>query len=130
MPPPSPVILVLENDELNREFLVDLLRLWSYTVHGFASPGHAMDAVLQDGMRPDLVMTDMHLEDKLTGVDFVRQLRALTLQQSLPAIVVTGDSSLNLARVGLQAACVALKPIRPEKLQSQLVQQLRLARSA
>jgi CheY-like chemotaxis protein len=129
MSSPPPVILVLENDELNREFLVDLLSLWSYAVHGFSSPAHALDAVLQDGLRPDLVMTDMHLDEQSTGVDFVRQLRATLPDRTLPAIVVTGDSSLRLEREGLACSCVALKPIRPEKLQALLAQQLVLARA-
>jgi two-component system, sensor histidine kinase len=123
-----PVVLVLENDELNRELLVDLLGLWSYTVHSFASPALALAAIRETGLLPDLVMTDFHLDDKLNGVEFVRQLRATNQLRSLPAIVVTGDSSLSLSREGLTLASVALKPIRPEKLRTQLDQVLRANR--
>ena len=125
MTPTPPVVLVLENDDLNREFLVDLLGLWSYTVHGFGRPEEAMSAVKHGGLQPDLVMTDLHLDDTLSGVDFVRQLRKHDGFASVPAIIVTGDSSLNLLREGLMIASVALKPIRPEKLRTQIAQHLR-----
>jgi hypothetical protein len=45
---------------------------------------------------PDLIVSDFHLGSSLTGIDVIRELRALA-GVTIPAILVTGDTSPRLA---------------------------------
>jgi signal transduction histidine kinase/CheY-like chemotaxis protein len=65
--------------------------------------------------RPDIVISDLRLRGGDTGLDTIRQLRAL--YPGLPAILVTGDSTAESLRAALDAGIRLLhKPVRPDTL--------------
>jgi len=61
---------------------------------------------------PDLILSDFHLESETTGIDVVTQIRAL-VGRSIPALIVTGDTSSRLmADVEKSSNCEVLsKPV-------------------
>jgi len=70
----------------------------------------------------DLIVTDYHLHDTRTGMDIVTAVRQ-RLGRTVPAIVVTGDTSPSMVASDLARLEVIGKPAEPEQLLA-TVQQL------
>jgi len=79
-------ILSVEDNEVNRKIVRDLLRRTSYRLieahHGEAG------VALAHEQRPDLILMDLQLP-KLSGIDATRRLRAAPETASTPILVIT-----------------------------------------
>ena len=104
-----PRILVIENDELFRQYLAALLARESYRVHT-PSSGAQMRAALIAGQF-DAVVTDLYMPD-LDGIEVVR-----VVKQHFPATPVIGISGgpvldpCGKAMLAFGAEAVLSKPI-------------------
>ena len=67
-------ILVVDDETPTRELIADLLEMWGYTVIQAGSGGEAL-AILADGLRPDLVISDFQMPG-MNGADLVRAVKA------------------------------------------------------
>lgn len=79
-------ILVVDDNELNRDALSCLLRLHQYDVEVAANGGEALALVTASGF--DLVLLDVEMPD-LSGLEVLTQIRTTRTQTDLPVIMVT-----------------------------------------
>jgi PAS domain S-box-containing protein len=90
-------VLVIDDDDLLLESTAGLLRRWGCEVM-VASSGVAAHAILSGSSQPvNLIISDLRLADGETGTKLVAALR-VKHDQTLPALIVTGDRSLKTAR--------------------------------
>lgn len=112
-------VLVIEDDDLVRQALGELLQSWGYQV---AQAGGLLEAqhVLQSGFVPAIIISDYRLNGALQGIDVIAKLRQ-QLACPVPACLVSGDADPALL-MAAQAAQLTLlqKPVRPAKLRSLL----------
>ena len=72
----------------------------------------------------DLILSDWRLSGTQNGVDAVRAVRAVS-GESTPAMLVTGDTSIDLLKLAHESGLVVLhKPLQPRQL-VRLVKHLR-----
>ena len=117
-------ILVVEDEPLMRELLEQLLADAGYKTTVAADGLIAVDLVTRGVIRPDLVVADFNLPNRVNGVQTVERLRKL-LQAPLPAIVLTGDISAGTRQEIANHHCVHLvKPVNSEALFHTIRQEL------
>lgn len=109
-------ILVIEDDPAIREMLELLMDNAGFHVAVAADGDIAVDLVARGSVRPDIVVADYNLPNRLTGLDVAAHLRK-TLDSTLPVLIVTGDISTDTLRAIAAAGCVQLnKPIKADAL--------------
>ena len=111
----SKTILDVEDNELNRKIIRDLLKRTRYRLIE-AHDGEAALQVTRDE-RPDLVLMDMQLP-KISGIEATRRLRADPATAAIPIIAVTsfalsGDEQKVIAA---GATAYLAKPYSPFQL--------------
>lgn len=118
---PGHHVLVIEDDADSRTALAGLLRSWGCEVQ--AAPDAASSlAQLRAGFRPDALVVDLRLPDGASGIDALREVRAL-LGEDVPAVMVTGDAgSAHLGLAQEAGLTVMVKPVRPVQLRAFLGQ--------
>ncbi len=122
------VVLVIEDDALVREALVSLLESWGAVVGGADGLSTAL-GLLQQGLAPDVLMSDYRLCNEENGIEVIRQLRVV-VGRLIPAGLMSGDTDLALMQAAKQAGLPLLhKPVRPAKLRS-LIRRLALETQA
>jgi PAS domain S-box-containing protein len=87
----QPRVLLVEDNEAVRRATCLLLELEGYDVTPAASLSEALQHA-QQGYKPDLLITDYHLNDGETGTQVIAVLREI-LGSSLKAVLTTGDTS-------------------------------------
>ena len=109
-------ILVIEDDPAIREMLELLMNNAGFHVVVAADGEIALDLVARGSVRPDIVVADYNLPNRLTGLDIATRLRE-TLDSTLPVLIVTGDISTDTLRTIAAAGCPQLnKPIKADAL--------------
>jgi DNA-binding NarL/FixJ family response regulator len=88
-------ILVTDDDELLRMYVIDLLEEAGYAVIGAASGQEALELARRE--RPSLVVLDVLMPD-ISGYEVCRQLREL-YGSSLPILFVSGERGESADRV-------------------------------
>ena len=113
------VVLVIEDDALVRAALAGLLSGWGVRVHGAQGLKDAQ-VWLENGMKPDLILSDYRLQEVRNGIEVVQLLR-LQLSSKVPACLMSGDTDGVLMAAAKDAGLSLLhKPVRPAKLRSLL----------
>jgi len=79
-------ILYVEDNELNRKMVRDLLRRTSYRLIEAADGESGIATALEQ--RPDLILMDVQLP-KISGIDAVRALREAPVTAHTPIIAIT-----------------------------------------
>ncbi|HZZ76037.1 MAG TPA: response regulator, partial [Puia sp.] len=81
-------VLIVEDQFLEADSLSIILKKEGYEIHGIAkSVGEAIQ--LLDKGRPDIVLVDIFLQGKLTGIDLGRLLN----EKNIPFIFLTANSN-------------------------------------
>jgi len=108
-------ILVIEDNLAVRQAMVSLLQSWACQVMSTSTAAEAI-ALVEQGYIPQTIIADYRLPDQETGLQAIMKIRE-TLQQRIPALIVTGES-LPETLQDIQRADVLLmhKPIAPAKL--------------
>lgn len=108
-------IVVVEDETVMSNFILgSLRRIGILDLHAFADGASALREVAR--LKPDLILTDIHMQP-VGGIEFVRQLRALSDQQvsNTKVIFLSADSSS--ATVGeVQPLGVAGYLVKPPSL--------------
>ena len=108
-------VLVVEDHPVFRRFLLSWLSR-RYRVHAV---GDGFEALrwLQAGNRPDVVVLDMEMP-RITGLQFLRNLRCSGLFASLPVIAISSTTESEVRRrvEGYRVAAVFPKPYQPSAL--------------
>ncbi|MCD1607741.1 NahK/ErcS family hybrid sensor histidine kinase/response regulator [Stutzerimonas kunmingensis] len=117
-PLPGRRLLVIDNEESILLSMAVLLEQWGCTVVTATDEQSAVTAL--DGIAPDAILADYHLDRGLTGWDVVLAVRA-RFNQALPVVMITADRS-DQCRQQLQGCGVPVlnKPVKPGKMRSVL----------
>ena len=111
----SGTVLLVDDDASVLAASKLFLEIEGYDVVAAASPREAYAAAAAGTPAIDLIITDFQLNDADTGLDMVEALRQ-RLQRTVPAILVTGDTSPSVGRVTLAALQTMSKPIDTNRL--------------
>ncbi|MGJ7914353.1 histidine kinase famiy protein [Massilia sp. LXY-6] len=83
----KPCVLVVEDNDDVRELAEQVLEMEGYAVQSAANGEQAMN-LLRQGIRADLLFTDVIMPGGMNGLDLAKQARAL--RPTLPVLVTTG----------------------------------------
>ena len=109
-------VIVLEDDQILRQALVDLLDRWGINVIIFDQYNDIQPQILALDNEPDFIITDYRLQGSIQGTDLVIEIND-TLQAPCPAIVVTADTNPTLIdMIRQQGFPVLIKPVSPPRL--------------
>lgn len=116
-------ILVIDNEPEILHSMGALLNQWHCDVVLAIDYKGAVEALNQQ--IPDLIIVDLHLDNNVTGLQVVEQLRH-DFKVEVPAVLITADytDQEQELRKKLQIPLLT-KPVRPGKLRAVLSQQLR-----
>jgi CheY-like chemotaxis protein len=109
-------ILIVEDDDLNVEFMQTYLELAGYTVASVPSGEAALD-YLRDH-HPDLILLDIRMRG-MDGYAVCEQVKSNVTTQTIPILIMTGnrdDADIRRAET-VQADDIIFKPISPTLLQ-------------
>jgi signal transduction histidine kinase len=111
-------VIVIDNDLDVLDAMQSLLQRWGCEVR-LARDGDDISDILSDAaFKPALVLADYHLDDGLSGLELLAQIRSLA-GQSLPAVLITADRTQETEEAAKQAHCELLhKPVRPAELRA------------
>lgn len=112
------LVLCVENEAAVAAATRELLSGWMCEVVTAANAEEALAAL--GGRRPDVVLTDFHLDQGRSGLEVLACIRA-TFGQDVPAAAITADRSPAVREAVAAAGCrLAYKPIRPGALRALL----------
>lgn len=113
------VVLVVEDNALNRELLCDWLEVEGYEVWSAEDLTAARRAL--EGPRPDAVLLDVQLGDE-DGLTLAAWMRKQPRLGSVPVIAVTAHALVTEQRRFLEAGCNACvsKPVNFKLLRDEL----------
>ena len=119
-------VLVVDNEEADRELLLRLLQPLGFELRTAASGHDALD-LLATGYRPDVILMDLAMPG-IDGWETIRRLRTLKGGAALPVAIVSAnafDQGLD-NDLGVPAEDFILKPLRHSELLDWLEQRLGL----
>lgn len=103
-------ILVVENDDDNREVMVEFLNDSGYPAKGVSGGAEAIEVLLKE--TPALVLADLFMDD-MDGRELLTRTRSLALAAPPPFVFVTGAHPAKLE----DTSCVVLeKPVDLKRL--------------
>ena len=116
-------ILVVEDQEDNRQIIRDLLSATDYEIMEAESGEQALDAVAKQ--RPDLILMDIQLPG-IDGYETTRRIKADPALRSIPIIAVTSYALSGEEQKARVAGCDAYvpKPYSPRQLLAKIRQYL------
>jgi CheY-like chemotaxis protein len=118
-------VLVVDNEEPDRELLVHLLEPLGFELRTAAS-GHDCLDLLAAGLRPDAILMDLAMPG-IDGWETIRRLRGIEGGHARVAIVSANAFDKGLDNdVGIRAEDFVLKPVRHSELLDWLERQLGL----
>ena len=117
-------ILVVEDQEDNRQILRDLLSSTDYEMIEAENGQQALDAVAKQ--RPDLILMDIQLP-VMDGYEATRRIKANPDWKSIPIIVVTSYALSGDAEKAREAGCddYVTKPYSPRQLLAKIREYLK-----
>lgn len=112
-------ILVVEDDDVERESLAELLRLWGYDVAAASDGQEALQEITSSNF--ELIVSDAHMPH-MSGLSLLQELRRNFGLVS--CIIISGQENEfeESEAMRLGARCFLKKPIDPEDLRSVLRQ--------
>src|SRR6185312_9584840 len=109
-------VLVIDDDKESRFAIEALCTQWGCLVVGAVSAEAALQKLQGHLRSPDLIISDFRLQRGETGIRAIKMVRQ-RMEDSIPAIVVTGDTSVRDVDLTQQTRVALLfKPINAEKL--------------
>ena len=123
---PSPKILIVDDDRLNRQLLVRLLEAIGFATHEAGNGQEGFEAFLE--WHPDLILMDLRMP-MLSGCEAIRRVRASEGGDRVPIIAMTAsvldESRRDAAQYGADE--LLIKPFRSETLLQLIQSRLNLA---
>jgi CheY-like chemotaxis protein len=122
-------ILLVEDNELNRDMLTQRLVRKGYDVLGAASAAEALAAAGAE--RPDVVLMDLSLPD-MDGFEATRRLKSNPITERIPVIALTGWAGQDDRDRAIAAGCDEFdtKPIELPRLLEKIARCTRPAAGA
>lgn len=111
-------ILIVEDDVDLCETYMDLLECAGHDVHAVGSSAHALDYLLRDRKRPDLVLLDMNLPGE-SGIVVLGLIRRLPGLSQTKVVIVSGYPEMAMKAIQQWGADQFLcKPVSMEQLKT------------
>ncbi len=114
-PTTAATVLLVDDDPGVLESSQLLLEIEGFDVIAAESSAAAYAHIERLSTAPAIILTDYHLGASDTGIDVVRRIRQ-HFARSVPAILVTGDTSPGINDIEIDSMQVLRKPIRPDQL--------------
>ncbi len=87
----GPVILLIEDDAMQREALTSLLQLGGYRITAVGTGAAALARLRESSaFRPDVVITDFNFPDGMNGADIIRKIRD-ELNEEIPGLILSAQ---------------------------------------
>jgi two-component system cell cycle response regulator DivK len=120
----SKCILVVEDQEDNRQILRDLLGATDYEMMEAENGQEALNAI--EKKKPDLILMDIQLP-VMDGYEATRRIKAKPEWKSIPVIVVTSYALSGDAEKARAAGCddYVTKPYSPRQLRAKIREYLK-----
>jgi two-component system cell cycle response regulator DivK len=108
---PRPVILIVEDNDLNLKLLNDILEVCGYMTIVTRSGAAAIDLAQQH--HPDLILLDIQLSD-ISGTEVAQHLKADAAMRAIPIVAVTAFAMPGERTKILESGCddYMCKPIK------------------
>lgn len=121
LPKSNPLVMLVEDDGPVRRGIEAFLSSSGVTVVAGGNAGEALQAVAAIAAHPDVLVVNYWLGTE-AAVDVVPQVQQ-ALPSSLPVIVITGDTSLDVHEaVKSEGWSLLIKPFQPEELLAAIAQ--------
>ncbi|OTP70929.1 chemotaxis protein CheB [Caballeronia sordidicola] len=105
-------ILVIEDDPEVRDLIGSMLTAEGYNARTASDGVEGLELVLQHVIQPNLILADYNLPGGMNGLQVVASVRKI-VRREVPAIILTGDISLETLRDIAQGRCLHLnKPVK------------------
>jgi two-component system CheB/CheR fusion protein len=105
-------VLIVEDDPELRELLAVSLNEEGHRVARAYDGSEAMQLVQREDFRPDLILADFNLPNRMNGLEVVAKVRE-RLRRFVPVIILTGDISTKTLRAIAEDDCAVLnKPVK------------------
>jgi CheY-like chemotaxis protein/anti-sigma regulatory factor (Ser/Thr protein kinase) len=112
------LVVVIDDDALVLESMGGLMRNWNCRVVAAAGFGAAVAGVEACDQLPDLIISDYHLSDGISGFDAIERLRR-ALRTPMPAFLISGDINAERLREARERGYHLLhKPVSPIALRA------------
>jgi signal transduction histidine kinase len=112
------LVVVIDDDALVLESMGGLLRNWNCRVVAAAGFGAALAGAEACDQPPDLIISDYHLADGMSGFDAIERLRR-ALRAPMPAFLISGDIHAERVREARERGYHLLhKPVSPIALRA------------
>lgn len=123
------LILVVDDNLLNRKLASDLLEMEGHEVHQCDDASEALDWLAR-GRMPDLVLMDISLPG-MDGLTLTRQLKAQPRYASMPIVAMTAFAMKGDEQKALDAGCSGYitKPVDTRRLPSRVAEYIAAARN-
>lgn len=117
----KPVICVVDDDEMFRDILCEILWAQDFEVIVFKSASDFLSCDLIIKKNYDLIITDINMPGA-SGYDLCKKIRSQFSRDRIPVVMVTGNDTLNEKARGLDAGAddFIQKPFRHEDLIAKL----------
>ena len=116
------LVVVIDNDRLVLEGMSGLIRSWGCEVVAGENESAVLDSLAEHTKRPDMIISDYHLQDGKNGIDAISRLR-LVLDAPIPAFLMSGDMDAEPVRAARANGYSLLhKPVEPMTLRATLTQ--------
>ncbi|MBW1645864.1 MAG: response regulator [Deltaproteobacteria bacterium] len=114
-----PVVLVVEDNEDNRELVIKVLRHRGFAVVGLETGREALERLAE--IRPDVILMDINLPG-MDGYEVTSRIRATPEFAAVPIIALTAHAMRGDEAKSLAAGCDAYipKPINVRTLADQI----------
>ncbi|MBN4665382.1 hybrid sensor histidine kinase/response regulator [Pandoraea nosoerga] len=86
------LVCVIEDDAENLNGLRLLLDAWGYRTVGGGSGDEIVLAAVAAGVKPALILSDFRLREHETGIDAIDRLHEEFADDSIPAVLISGDT--------------------------------------
>ncbi|MES2530708.1 MAG: ATP-binding protein [Pseudomonadota bacterium] len=124
-PPAGCIVLLIEDDPHVLHALETLVDIWGFRAVGGRNAEEALGR-LDHAAMPSAVVSDMHLQAGMNGLDAIEAVRSRLAQPALPALLMTGDMRLDLkAQASQRNIAMAIKPLSPVLLRETLLRLVR-----
>lgn len=122
--PGAPIVLIVDDDELQRKFIGAILKDQAYRLVFAASAPEAFH--LMRTVRPDLVLMDLMMPE-MDGMAATRQIRSVPEFAVTPVIMITGNSGGSVVLDSLKSGATdfLVKPVERDKLIAKVAAALR-----
>jgi PAS domain S-box-containing protein len=111
-------ILVIDNEENILASMYALLQQWGCNVSIATTADEAIQQCREDGIIPEIILADFHLDDDALGTDAIAAVRD-AFELDIPGIMLTADRSAECRQMFKSLGLPVLnKPVKPGKLRA------------